>query len=154
MKKRTTSANSSINPEKQLAAYLAETGLKLTNQRRLILQEFYHEEGHYSAEDLYQKVRKADATIGQATVYRTLNLLRDAGLARELHFGNDVAMFEPILDTVHHDHLICEKCGKAVAVLDEKIEELQTELAMRHNFKLTSHRMYLYGICAECRRNQ
>lgn len=138
------------NPEDALTAYLAKKGMKLTNQRRLIVQEFFQPEAHWTAEELYQKVRKADPSIGQATVYRTLNLLRDAKLARELRFSNDVTIFEPRTSGNHHDHLICEECGKTMAVLDERIEELQTELARKHGFEPTSHRMYLYGICADC----
>ncbi|MDR2051058.1 MAG: transcriptional repressor [Deltaproteobacteria bacterium] len=139
------------SPEEKLAGYLSRKGMKLTSQRRLILAEFYRgTEHHLSAEDLYQKLRVLDSSIGQATVYRTLKLMRDAGLARELHFGDDVTRFEPYLNTIHHDHLICEECGKTVPVLDEHIERLQSELAEQHGFKLTSHRMYLYGICLEC----
>jgi Fur family ferric uptake transcriptional regulator len=143
--------NHSIKPEDALAAYMAQKGLKLTRQRRLIVKEFFQLDEHLNAEDLYQRVRKLDHSIGQATVYRTLNLLREAGLARELHFSNDVTIFEPLTDVAHHDHLICESCGKTVAVLDEIIEQLQTRLAEQHNFKLTSHRLYLYGVCPDCR---
>ena len=138
------------DPEAQLAAYLAKNGMKLTSRRRLILTEFYKAEEHLSAEELYQKLRGLDPSIGQATVYRSLRLMRDAGLARELHFGGDVTRFEPHLETAHHDHLICEECGKTVPVLDEGIELLQANLAALHGFKPTKHRMYLYGICPAC----
>lgn len=138
------------DPETQFIAYLARQGMKLTNQRRLILTTFYQCSGHFSAEDIYQRLRGVDSSIGQATVYRTLKLLHDAGLARELRFGNDVARFEPRLDNAHHDHLICEACGKIVPVLNDNIEKLQVELADAHGFKPTYHRMYLYGICPDC----
>ncbi len=138
------------NPEEKLAVYLAKKGMKLTNQRRLIVSTFCdHASEHLSAEELYQKLRVIDPSIGQATVYRTLKLMLDAGLARELHFGDDVARFEPYASD-HHDHLICEECGKTVPVFDEKIESLQANLAAQHGFKPTSHRMYLFGICKEC----
>ena len=96
------------NPEHKLADYLAKRGMKLTSRRRLILAEFYKSSEHLSAEDLYQKLRILDSSIGQATVYRSLKLMRDAGLARELRFGSDVTRFEPHLEADHHDHLICE----------------------------------------------
>jgi Fur family ferric uptake transcriptional regulator len=143
--------SSQAKPEDTLTAYMSQKGMKLTKQRRLIVKEFFQLDEHLSAEDLYRKVRQIDHSIGQATVYRTLNLLREAGLARELRFGNDVTIFEPLTDSTHHDHLVCERCGKTVAVLDEIIEQLQNRLAEQHNFKLTSHRMYLYGICPDCR---
>lgn len=140
-------------PEDIFSYYLSKQGMKLTNQRKLIVSEFFNVEEHrehLSAEDLYQKLRSIDPSLGQATVYRTLKLMRDAGLARELNFGDDVTRFEPKVGTSHHDHLICESCGKTLAVLDENIEVLQTNLARAHGFKLTGHRMYLYGICHEC----
>ncbi|MCL1890303.1 MAG: transcriptional repressor [Desulfovibrionaceae bacterium] len=137
--------------EEKFAVYLSRRGMKLTSQRRLILAEFYKSEEHLSAEDLYRRLLGLDASIGQATVYRGLKLMRDAGLARELHFGGDVTRFEAHLESAHHDHLVCEECGKTVPVLDEHIERLQADLASRHGFRLTSHRMYLYGICPDCR---
>ena len=140
------------DPEEELAEYLSKQGMKLTNQRRIIVNEFFKSDKHLSAEDLYQVLRNVDPSLGQATVYRTLKLLREAGLARQLQFGDDVARFEPRIDEEHHDHLICENCGKTIAVMDEKIEKLQNELADKHGFKLRSHRMYLYGLCRECHK--
>lgn len=140
-----------FDPEEVLIEYLARKGMKLTNQRRTILREFFEVSEHMSAEELYQLVRASDPSIGQATVYRTLNLMRDAGLVRELRFSGDVTIFEPRLDSSHHDHLVCQECGRTYPVLDENIEKLQHKLADAHNFVLTSHRMYLFGICHECR---
>lgn len=140
-----------INPEQLLAEYLSKHGMKLTNQRRLILSAFYDASEHLSAEELYQKLRTVDSSLGQATVYRTLNLMRDAGLAKEHRFGDDVTRFEPRSDE-HHDHLICDECGATVPVFNEQIEKLQAKLAATHGYKPTSHRMYLYGICPDCQK--
>lgn len=132
--------------------YIAEQGLKNTPQRRLIVDVFFRSGKHLSTEELYDQVRAVDSSIGQATVYRTLKLLRDAGLAKEMHFGDGTARYEPIEDDSHHDHLICVSCGKNQEVMDENIERLQEELAKRYGFTLTSHRMYLYGVCSACRK--
>lgn len=142
------------NPEKQLAEYLAKHGMKLTNQRKLILSAFYAAAGHLSAEELYQQLRTVDSSLGQATVYRTLKLMKEAGLAREHRFGDDVTRFEPRLGEGHHDHLICDDCGTTVPVFNEQIEKLQAELAHTHGYKPTSHRMYLYGICPDCQKKR
>lgn len=142
------------NPEQQLAEYLAKHGMKLTNQRRLILSAFYEAEAHLSAEELYQQLRSIDGSLGQATVYRTLKLMKEAGLAREHRFGDDVTRFEPRLGASHHDHLICDECGATVPVFNEQIETLQSELAHAHGYKPTSHRMYLYGICPDCQKKR
>lgn len=142
------------NPEQQLADYLAKNGMKLTNQRRMILSAFYEAQGHLSAEELYQQLRSVDASLGQATVYRTLKLMKDAGLAREHRFGDDVTRFEPRLGDGHHDHLICDECGATVPVFNAQIEALQAQLANEHGYKPTSHRMYLYGICPDCQKKR
>ncbi|GAB6177480.1 transcriptional repressor [Desulfobaculum senezii] len=131
--------------------YLNRKNLKMTPQRRLILDIFLEEKGHHTSEDLYTIVKKADKSIGQATVYRTLKLLSESGLAKEVNFGDGVTRYERKYGHSHHDHIICQECGKALAVVDERIEELQEKLAEAHGFILTGHEMYLYGICADCR---
>ncbi len=131
--------------------YIAANGLKVTPQRMLIVDVFLREEGHLTTEELYELVKRRDASVGQATVYRTMRLLSESGIAKEVHFGDGVARYEQKYGGQHHDHLICESCGKNIEVLDERIEHLQEELAARHGFRLTSHRMYLYGLCEQCR---
>lgn len=132
--------------------YIADNSLKLTPQRRLIARVFLAESGHLSTEELYDKVRAEDPSVGQATVYRTLKLLCGSGLAREEHFGDGVARYEVLIGQDHHDHLICTSCNRQIEAVDPSIEKLQEDLAKRHGFKLISHYMYLYGICADCQK--
>lgn len=132
--------------------YISAHGLKLTPQRRLIAEVFLKQDGHLSTEELYDKVRKEDSSVGQATVYRTLKLFCESGLGKEVHFGDGVARYERIVGVTHHDHLICIGCGKQVEFIDEDIEKLQEKLAERHGFLLTSHHMNLYGVCPVCRK--
>lgn len=134
--------------------YLAAQKLKITPQRMIILQVFLENEGHMSSEELYDEVRRVDDSIGQATVYRTLKLLADSGLAKQVDFKEGVARYEQNLGVAHHDHLICERCKKTIEIVDERIERLQEELAVRSGFVLTGHRMDLFGLCAECRRRE
>lgn len=131
--------------------YLGKNKLKLTAQRMLILEVFLDRGEHMTAEELYEEVKKLDPAVGQATVYRTMKLLCDSGVARELRFDDGVNRYEPSYGQEHHDHLICEKCGKFLEVVDERIERLQEELADKHGFTLTGHRMYLYGLCPDCK---
>ena len=131
--------------------YIALHGLKFTPQRRLIVDVFLKQSGHLSTEELYDEVRKADPSVGQATVYRTLKLFCEAGLAKEVHFGDGITRYEKTHGNAHHDHLICVACGKQVEFVDLSIEKLQEELAERHGFLLTSHHMYMYGVCSVCR---
>ena len=132
--------------------FISDNSLKLTPQRRLIAHVFLEQQGHLSTEELYDKVRLQDPSIGQATVYRTLKLLCGSGLAREEHFGDGVARYEVLIGHDHHDHLICTSCNKQIEAVDPGIEKLQEELAARHGFKLLSHYMYLYGTCSDCQK--
>ena len=108
-------------------------------------------EEHTTAEELYGIVKKRDRTIGQATVYRVVRLLCEAGLAREVDFGDGVMRYEHLYEHKHHDHLICRSCGRTVEVCDPVIEKLQEHLATKHGFQLLDHEMYLYGLCEGCR---
>jgi len=139
-------------PQAVFTEYLARKNLKMTPQRRLILDVFLAEDGHLASEDLYNRVKAQDKSIGQATVYRTLKLLSESGLAKEVHFGDGVTRYEQKYGSAHHDHILCERCGMTLEVVDERIERLQDELAKRHGFVLTGHKMYLYGICESCQK--
>lgn len=130
--------------------YLTRQRLKMTPQRRTILEVFLAEEGHISSEELYNLVRKEDSSIGQATVYRTLKLLADSGIAKSVDFNDGVIRYEHKYGHEHHDHLVCEHCGKTIEAVDSEIEHLQEVLAKKHGFKLTHHEMYLFGVCKEC----
>lgn len=132
--------------------FLAERGLRMTPQRRLILEAFLEHGGHMAPEELYDAVRKADSSIGQATVYRTVKLLAESGLAKAVRFDDGVTRYEPEHGREHHDHLICERCRRTEEILDERIEELQEELARKKGYILTGHKMHLFGICSKCRK--
>jgi len=130
--------------------YAAKQGLRSTRQRDIILDVFLASHQHLSIEELYLKVRAANPGIGFATVYRTVKLLTEAGVARELTLENGQSRYEHQLANEHHDHLICTQCGDIVEFEDEVIERIQKEIALRHGFKLLSHRMNLFGICPLC----
>ncbi len=131
--------------------FMASRGLNVTSQRQAIAEIFFSLTGHHSLEEIYQQIFRRDPSIGQTTVYRTLKLLCEAGLASELHFGDGMARYEPARPDGHHDHLICQKCGKTVEICDERIEKIQKELAERYGFSLLGHVHNLYGLCDACR---
>lgn len=141
-------------PRETFLAYLREKGLALTPQRAVIAETFLKSTGHFSMEELHARVRQADPSIGQATVYRTLKLLVDSGLARELSTGEGAKLYEHDLGQGHHDHLICLGCGRKVEIVDPEIERLQVDLARAHGFELTRHTMLLFGICPACGRRK
>ncbi len=132
---------------------MAEKKLKLTPQRTRILDYFLKLEGHISAEEMYDNIKKDDPSLGQATVYRTMKLLSDAGIAREVDFGDGIKRYEARLGHGHHDHLVCEDCREEVEFFDHAIEEMQEMQADKHGYKLTGHRMILFCICSKCQEN-
>lgn len=134
---------------------LRERGLKSTGQRDDIAKAFFSAGGHLSAEELYTAVKRVNPRVGYATVYRTLKLLKETGLAAERHFNDGQARYEAEEEeTQHHDHIICERCGKIVEFASEEIERLQEKIARFLGFAVSRHRMELYGICAECREGR
>lgn len=133
--------------------FLRDKGLKTTRQRELIVAEFFRKHQHLTVEELHQKVRRQDSSIGYATVYRTLKLLTEWGLALKREFGGGQARFEHVTAR-HHDHLICVRCGEIIEFENEKIERLQEQVCERHRFHLVTHKMELYGLCEKCRRRK
>jgi Fur family ferric uptake transcriptional regulator len=122
-----------------------------TTQRRAILEAFVQARDHLSMEDLLAAARKAEPSIGSSTVYRTMRLLVDQGLAVEHHFEGHVTRYEPSGRARDHHHLVCRACKAIVEFEEPRLERLQGEIAARHGFELQVHRHVLYGVCARCR---
>jgi len=132
--------------------YIRSKGLRHSDQRMQILDVFLKTERHLTAEELYQLVQKKHPSVGTATVYRTMKLLRESGLCRELKLDDGSTRYEHLYDHDHHDHLVCSGCGALVEVIDPEIEKRQEKLALAHGFRIMSHKLDLYGICRKCRR--
>ena len=125
-------------------------GVRWTNQRQVIVETFIASDEHLTVEELHRRVRLLDATVSAATVYRTINLLTDIGVATKRHFGDGSATFESSVHKHHHDHLVCLACGKIEEFELQAIEDLQEQVATAHRFQLVHHRMELYGVCGDC----
>ncbi len=133
-----------------LLQHLRAKGLRLTEQRKAIINHFCCEGKHYSVEELYTELKHRIPHIGHATVYRTMQLLVDAGIAAERRFKDDITRYEPARRNAHHDHMICLRCGRIIEFTYKRIEQLQQEAAKRHNFHAVSHKLELYGYCEDC----
>lgn len=135
----------------RLQSYMLKKGLRSTAQRRLIVDTFFEIASHTTIEDLLSEVRSRDKGIGYATVYRTLKLLAECGVASERRFGDGLSRYELADDaSAHHDHLICISCGTIIEFEEPRIESLQEEIATRYGFHVTSHKHEMYGTCAKC----
>lgn len=133
-----------------LNSYLTTKGLKSTTQRDYIAEVFFRTNTHISLEELLQKVRKKTPNIGYATVYRTMKLLTECGLALARQFGDGQTRYENLPEDGHHDHIICIKCSKIAEFQNPKIEQLQAEAAKKLGFTVVNHKLELYGYCSEC----
>lgn len=129
--------------------FLQQRQMRWTPQRKLILEAFLQQSGHIQVEDLHRLTHKKDPAIGIATLYRTMRLLVDSGLA-DIHALNGKTTYERLFRVRHHDHLVCKSCEKTVEFEHPLIEKYQLEICERHGFTLKSHRMELFGICKDC----
>jgi Fur family ferric uptake transcriptional regulator len=132
--------------------HIQRAGLRRTGQRDLILEIFLRTEEHLTSEDLYWLVQKEDPTVGHTTVYRTLKLLTEAGLAREVRFGDNKTYYEHHYNHEHHDHMICTECGKVIEFFSAAIEDLQDQMAEKFGFRPTHHSLRMWGFCDECQK--
>ena len=134
--------------------YLRNNGMLRSKQREKILDIFLKTEKHPTIDDLYNLVKKKDPKIGLATVYRTMEVIYDAGLARKVGFGDGIKHYEHKYKHQHHYHLVCLKCSKVIEVTSNRLEETQRQLAKKHDFTITRATMRLFGICKTCKRKE
>ncbi|SCZ49545.1 ferric iron uptake transcriptional regulator [Thiohalomonas denitrificans] len=131
---------------------LKKAGLKATLPRIKILDILERSKSrHMSAEDVYKALLESGEDVGLATVYRVLTQFETADIVHRHHFEGGHSVFE-LNEGSHHDHILCVKCGKVEEFLDETIEERQRAIAEELGFEITDHSLYIFGICAECRK--
>jgi len=134
--------------------YLRKNGMLYSKQREQILDIFLKTEKHLTINDLYGLVTKKNPKIGLATVYRTMEVICDAELARKLDFDDGTKHYEHKYKHQHHHHLVCLKCGKIIEITSGKIEEIQRKLAKKHGFTIARDTMKIFGICKTCKRKE
>jgi Fur family ferric uptake transcriptional regulator len=134
---------------KKLRSHLKQNELRFTNERLTILEEIFQFPAHFDAEKLFIHIRKKHDHISRATVYRTLDLLSQIGIIKKEHLGKDYASYELAYKMPHHDHLICQVCGKVVEFADEMIEQRQKEICQKYGMEMIRHQLQIYGRCKE-----
>ena len=151
--KETASSRRALEEAKRpLKAFLKAKHLHESKVRDLVVDTFLATEEHLDLDAILARVRKKNPGVGFATVYRTMRLLEEAGLAQSRDFGSGSTLYERSHGRAHHDHLVCERCGLIVEFLDDKIETLQEKVAVNHGFELKRHRLELFGLCDRCRK--
>jgi Fur family ferric uptake transcriptional regulator len=138
--------------EEILHRHLKRVGLKQTAQRDTILRTFLETREHLSLNELHGLVRKKDARIGFTTVYRTLKLFVECGLASEVAFHDGIARYEHQYNRRSHHHMVCTECGSSVEFFSTEVERLEQEIGRKHNYVTTRHTFQVYGTCEDCRK--
>jgi len=134
--------------EEELRQKLAEKGYRLTRQRRVILDVLRGTKSHPNAEWIYQEARKRIPNVSLGTVYRTLNILEDAGLVQEMTCGGSSRRYDGNVE--NHYHITCTRCGQVIDVALPLRSELERQASVATDFKVTGHRLEFYGICPNC----
>jgi Fur family transcriptional regulator, ferric uptake regulator len=148
----------SISPEMVREAqgilhqHLKKVGLKQTAQRDTILRTFLETREHLSTDELHRLVKKKDPKIGYTTVYRTLKLLAECGLASEVAFHDGIARYEHQYNRRSHHHMVCTDCGSSVEFFSNEVERLEKDIGRKYHYLTTRHTFQIYGVCEDCRK--
>jgi Fur family transcriptional regulator, ferric uptake regulator len=137
-----------------LHRHLKRVGLKQTAQRDTILRTFLETHDHLSTDELHRLVQRKDLRIGYTTVYRTLKLLAECGLASEVAFHDGISRYEHQYNRRSHHHMVCTECGSSVEFFSPEISQLEQEIGRRHHYLTTRHTFQIYGICEDCRNKR
>ncbi len=133
--------------------FLGRQNLRLTSQRKAIIQAVFNTSQHFTAEQLLEWSRQLDPSVSRATVYRTLPLLTQSGFVREMDLGKDYKFYDPnYADHPYHSHIICRDCNKILEFNSEKMVKLGDEIAAKLGFKIQSQRLEITANCEEFRR--
>ena len=125
-------------------------GIRVTSQRMLVLQILAEGEGHLDASEIYERARRRDARLSLSTVYRTLGVLKETGIVRELHLDDEHHHYE-LSGRDEHSHLVCSRCGRVIEVDSAGFAEVAKAKGRAHGFEVTSAHVELTGYCAHCR---
>jgi len=131
--------------------YLLEKGYRLTPQRIMVVDALHSVETHISAEEIFAKLKAKYPYANISTIYRTLDLLKDLGLADEIEIGDGIARYHSKEHSNHH-HLVCNKCGKIIELSEAHLQPLATSLLKDHKFKADMRHLAIFGQCSNCQR--
>ena len=128
--------------------FLEKKNLRITDQRRVIIDTVFSTEEHFTAEQLLEWAREKDRSVSRATVYRTLPLLTESHLVHEMDFGKPYKFYDPnYSDHPNHNHLICEDCEKIVEFDSDQIESIENEIGQKLGFTVKSQKLQLSATC-------
>lgn len=128
--------------------FLTRKNLRLTAQREAIIESVFGTSQHFTAEQLLEWSRRRDRSVSRATVYRTLPLLTESGLVREMDFGKDYKFYDPnYAQHPQHNHIVCQNCDHIIEFESDEVEQLVTRISQRLGFTASSHRLQITAKC-------
>jgi len=139
-----------VDAATRFSEYLKGQRLRMTRERRAILDEMLEVRGHFDADQLLMLFRRKGRPVSRATLYRTLARLVDAGIVHKIEMATGQARYEPMFGRHHHDHLVCVECGRIFEFENRDIERLQEEVCRRKKFTMTGHTHQIRGSCESC----
>ena len=138
--------------EDKFREFLEIRGEKLTEPRRILVRHIFDSHTHFDADELVADLREAGRQVSRATVYRTLRLLVEAGLLRELRLTNRTA-YEHDFGYPSHDHMHCTECNRIIEFRNDEIRRLRDAISLANGFRPSGHRFLITGVCAACTRS-
>jgi Fur family transcriptional regulator, ferric uptake regulator len=146
----------SASPRQKFEEFLATRGLRLTPERAAIVDEVFSSHRHFDGDELTARLvnRKGGVRVSRATIYRALRLMVEASLLRRVARPNGREVYEHDYGYPQHDHFICRNCGELIEFQNGTISELLEDVAADHGFRVSGHRLEVYGLCRNCSRPQ
>jgi Fur family ferric uptake transcriptional regulator len=143
--------NSAImDPINKFRVYIKEQGLRNTPEREIIIEEIFCIHDHFDVDELFLRLRNKRRRISKASLYRTIPLLIESGLLKEVYFEDGHLHYEHVYGHKDHSHLRCNRCGRIIEFVDDEIGTLQKRIGKKFNFAVTAHRFELFGYCLQC----
>lgn len=147
------SEEAKLNAKSKFLEFLAGKNLRITSQREAIIETVFSTDKHFTAEQLLEWSRRRDSSVSRATVYRTLPLLTESGLVREMDFGKDFKFYDPnYAEHPNHSHIICQDCDRIVEFESEKIDRIESEISQELGFAVKSQRLQITGTCEQLKK--
>lgn len=138
---------------REFMSFLERKGLKVTRPRERIAEVVFSTHKHFTLEDLIRWTKQRDASIGRVTVYRTHALLVEGGFLEKVSVADGPASYEHTVYHPHHDHMVCESCGRIINFRDETVERFPEEACKSQGFRPSSHILTIFGTCQRCQKD-
>jgi Fur family ferric uptake transcriptional regulator len=143
-----------MDSRQHFEAALQAKGIRKSIRRMQVVDVFLQCERHVTMNELVSLVHKKYPAIGIATIYRTIKLIKETNIGREIELADGTIAYEHDYGHEHHDHLLCNRCGTVIEIQNTIIENEQKNIAARYGFTLSSHKMVLYGLCSKCMKRK